>query len=119
MANEFKASVGSAMAKSEAQKWIDKYDKEVRKEKDKDTKSVFYGREILEKLLAQPGCAGISFFFGLKYSEHAKKDTVQLVLVGTREDGTLMWSDGAEGKDASNTMITADSGTSCPPYCPR
>lgn len=118
MANEFKANVGSAMAKSEAQKWIDKYDKEVRREKDKDTKSIFYGREILEKLLAQPGCAGISFFLGLKYNDYAKKDTVQLVLVGTREDGTLMWSDSGEGKDGASGT-TADSGTSCPPYCPR
>ncbi len=37
--------------------------------------------------------AGITFFFALKQNEAVKKETLQLVLVPTREDGTFIWSD--------------------------
>lgn len=117
MANEFNSDVGGPVKKAEALQWIDKYDKE-RKDKDKDTKSIFFGRQILEEILAQPGCSGISFFFGMKYSDYAKKDTANLVMVGTREDGTLIWAENAAGKDGESSIV-ADSGTQCPPYCPR
>lgn len=116
MANEFSPEIGSEVSKAEAQKWIDKYDNDHRRDKGKDTKSVFYGRDILLQLLAQHGCAGITFFLASKYNEYAKKDTVQLVLVGRREDGTLLWPDTASGKDGSNGL-TVDNGNYCPPYC--
>ncbi len=32
--------------------WIEKYDKEMRKDKSKDTKSIFYGRDMLLKILS-------------------------------------------------------------------
>lgn len=115
MANEFKPDVGGPVTKAEALQWIDKFDKQ-RKAKD-DTKSIFFGRKIIEQILAQPGCAGISFFFGMKYSDFAKKDTANLVMVGTREDGTLIWPDNG-GKDGGGGTV-ADSGTPCPPYCPK
>ncbi len=71
--------------------WIEKYDKEMRKDKAKDTKSIFYGRDALLKILSEDGCTGITFFLALKNNEAVKKDTVQLVLVPTREDGSLIW----------------------------
>lgn len=119
MASEFKPSVGSAITRTDANDWIEKYDREVRKDKAKDTKSVFYGRDILLSLLAQDGCAGITFFLGLKYNDYAKKDTVQLVLVGTTEDGTLMWPESTSGKDGNGGGTVADGGSPCPPYCPK
>jgi hypothetical protein len=120
MANHFKPDVGTGVPKSEALKWIKRYEEEHRKEKDKDTRSVFYGRDILEHLLAQKDCAGITFFLGLKHSDYAKKETVQLVLVGTKEDGTLLWPEDVAGKDGdSGGGTTANSGTMCPPYCPK
>src|SRR5688500_14109369 len=119
MANEFKADVGHPVSKSEAEKWIKKYDDEVRKDKKKDTKSVFYGRDILLKLLSQKDSAGITFFLSLKHSDYAGKDMVQLVLVATREDGTLLWPETTDGKDGSGAGTVANAGSQCPPYCPR
>jgi len=118
MANEFKPNEGKSVTKQDALDWIAKYDRDHRKEKDKDTKSVFYGREIIEKLLRQDGVAGISFFLASKYSDYAKKDTVQLVLVGTKEDGTLLWPTDGAGKDGDGGTA-ANAGMTCPPYCPK
>jgi hypothetical protein len=116
MASPFNPEVGSEVPKDEAQKWIEKYDNDHRKEKDKDTRSVFFGRDILLRLLAQPGSTGITFFLASKHSDFAKKDTVTLVLVARREDGSLIWPDNAAGKD-SNPGMTVDVGFPCPPYC--
>ena len=119
MANEFKSSVGKPVPKGEAVKWIEKYDKDVRKDKTKDTKSVFFGRDILLSILAQEGCAGISFMLAMKHNDYAQKDMVTLVLVGTKEDGTLMWEESISGKDGNGGGTTADDALPCPPYCPK
>ena len=120
MANEFKSSVGSAITRAEAKDMIEKYDKQHRPDKLKDTKSVFYGRELIEKILNQSKeVTGITFFLGSKNNPSAGKDTVQLVLVGTKEDGTLMWPIDAAGKDGQDDGGTAgDNGLLCPPTCP-
>jgi hypothetical protein len=118
MANEFKPTVGSEVPKKDALAWIEKYDKEIRKDKAKDPKSIFFGKDVIDHILRQKDCAGISFFFGLKFSEHAKKDTVHLVMVGTKEDGSLIWQN-SEGKDGGDGGSgTYDTGLPCPPYCP-
>lgn len=116
MANEFKANVGGKVSKKEAMEWIDKYDNEMRKDKSKDTKSVFYGKDVLLRILSEEGSAGITFFFALKHNEAVNKETLQLVLVPTREDGTFIWPE-------DNTTATGggavafDTGYPCPPYC--
>ena len=120
MANDFKANVGSKVSKKEAMEWIEKYDKEMRKDKSKDTKSIFYGRDMLLKILSDDTIAGITFFFALKQNEAVKKETLQLVLVPTREDGTFIWSD--EKTDESSRVaeggaVAFDGGVHCPPYC--
>lgn len=116
MANEFKPTIGSPVAKSEAEKWIKKYDDERRKDKWKDTKSVFYGKDILQKIIDTPGASGMSVFLCLKHSDHAKKEVESFVLVPTSEDGTLIWGE-AEGKDVSRPGY--DDGLQCPPNCPN
>jgi hypothetical protein len=116
MANPFSPEVGSEVPKDEALKWIEKYDKEHRKDKEKDTKSVFFGRDILLRLLAQSGASGITFFLSMKHNDFAKKDTVNLVLVARKEDGTLIWPDNSASKE-SQTGMTVDNNTYCPPYC--
>lgn len=115
MAKEFKANVGGKVSKDEAMTWIEKYDKEIRKDKDKDTRSIFYGKDMLLQILNGDGCTGITFFFALKNNEAVKKDTVQLVLVPTREDGSLIWADDATSKGGG--MVAFDEGYPCPPYC--
>jgi hypothetical protein len=116
MANEFKANVGGKVSKKEAMEWIEKYDKEMRKDKSKDTKSVFFGREILLRILSEEGSAGITFFFALKYNESVKKETVQLVMVPTREDGTYIWPED-NSRGGVGGAAAFDFGFPCPPYC--
>jgi len=118
MEHKFKPDVGRKITKKVAEDWIDKYDKERRKDKD-DTKSVFYGRDVLLKLLAEDGSTGITFLLALKPDEETKKDRVQLVLVSTREDGTLIWKDDSiatKSADADDPG-PVDNGLTCPPTC--
>ncbi len=120
MANEFKRNVGSRVDKRDAMGWIDKYDQEIRTHKEKDPKSIFFGKDVLHEILSHHECTGISFFFGLKHNDHAKKETVQLVLIGTREDGSLIWPEQTAGKDGGSVGAgTYDNGLACPPYCPK
>lgn len=121
MAHPFKPNVGKKVGKKEAEGWIDKYDKTHRHDKD-DTRSVFYGRDALLRLLAADGSTGITFFLALKPDEETKKDRVQLVLVPTKEDGTLIWDDNTAAKSAAaakddDSSGPVDSGVTCPPYC--
>ena len=117
MANEFKSNVGGKVSKKEAMEWIEKYDAEMRKDKSKDTKSIFYGRDVLLKILSEDGSAGITLFFALKYNEAVKKETVQLVLVPTREDGTHIWPETIRQLTVGGGAVAFDTGCQCPPYC--
>jgi len=116
MADEFKPTVGHGISQSEAEAMIKKYDDQLRADKGMDTKSVFFGKDTINEILDQAGdeCAGISFFLALKYSEFAQKDVVDLVMVGTKEDGTLLWKESTALQDGS-----FDSSMLCPPYCPK
>jgi hypothetical protein len=117
MANDFKKTVGSSITRAEADQMIDKYDHEMRKDKKKDVKSIFFGRDLIERILSQDGVTGISFFLGLKKDAWAQKDTTHLVLVGTREDGSLLWPEDGAGKDGGGG-VAGDAGLACPPTCP-
>jgi hypothetical protein len=118
MANDFKPTDGGKISTRDAKEWIAKYDKE---RKEKGTRSIFYGKDVLNAILAEGNCAGISFFFAKKYSDYSQKEELSLVLVGTTEDGQLLWPDdtGANilAKDDSDSAY--DTGPSCPPYCPK
>jgi hypothetical protein len=117
MANDFKPNVGGKISKDDAMAWIEKYDKEVRKDKAKDTRSVFYGRDVLLKILSDESVAGITFFLGLKYNDAVKKETVQLIMVPTKEDGTQIWADDSADAKIDGGAVAFDGGYQCPPYC--
>jgi hypothetical protein len=114
MANEFKKNVGAQVSKKDALKWIDKFDKE----RKKDTKSVFYGRDAIEAILSDQTVTGISFFFARKSDEKGKHYD-DLVLVGRREDGTLVWNDNppTQSLTAGSGSNAYETGLTCPPYC--
>lgn len=118
MANEFKPTVGDKVPKADAEKWIDKFENE----RKKDSKSVFFGRDIIDAILSDIRATGISCFFARKFDEGQKKDVDTLVLVGTMEDGTLLWND-PNASAAAKTLVggsqTYDGGYICPPYCPK
>jgi hypothetical protein len=124
MGKEFKPNVGRQVDAGEAQKWIDEYDRELRKDKLVDTKAIFYGRDALLKMLAEEGTTGITFYLALKPTEaDPNKKTVQLVLYPTYEDGAIKATSKSTSTDAAALKVMDavnpyDKGLQCPPYCP-
>ncbi|MGC3942959.1 MAG: hypothetical protein QM762_00215 [Chryseolinea sp.] len=118
MANKFEPNAGSGVSKEDAQSWIDKYDREHRKDKDKDTKAIFFGKDNLSKMLVGKS-AGITIFLGLRYSDIVEKEVVNLILVPTTEDGTLLWNKTTATEAADADAGAYDIGYPCPPYCAK
>lgn len=124
MAKEFKPNVGRQVDAGEAQKWIDEYDHVMRKDKAVDTKSIFYGRDALLKMLSEEGTTGITFYLALKPTEaDPNKKTVQLVLYPTTEEGAIKATAKSGSTDAAALKVMDaqnpyDKGLQCPPYCP-
>ena len=80
-----------------------------------DVMAHFMGRNIIEALLAQPGCIGIRTFHGLN-----EVGIRQLVLVGVDKDGNnILEIDTVDenGKTSKKKGIVADAAKACPPYC--
>ena len=115
MADIFSSKDGGKVPKADAEKWIKKFDDD-RKDKMKDTRSVFFGKDFLQQVIDTPEIAGVSFFFAKKYSDFAGKDNLDLVLVPTKADGTFIWPTSTEGKDVPGDSAY-DSGKPCPPTC--
>ncbi|HYF67877.1 MAG TPA: hypothetical protein VD884_07070 [Ohtaekwangia sp.] len=117
MAHDFKPNAGGKVSKKDAEGWIQKYDDEDRKDKDKDTRFVFFGKEFLMEIFKNaPEAAGISFYLAKKHSDLEKKNVIDLVLVPTREDGTHIWPKLSDGKDEVSEGAY-DNGARCPPTC--
>lgn len=62
----------------------------------------YFGRQVIEKMLAQPGCVGIRFYYG----RHDAGDAT-VVMVGVS----------ATGDDLADGTV-ANKERPCPPYCP-
>lgn len=63
--------------------------------------AVLFPRDVYERILAQPGCAGIRAYRG-----RGEKGEEQTILVGVDADGNDMTSG-----------VLAEFGIPCPPYC--
>jgi hypothetical protein len=116
MSTNFDPQDGGKVSREEAEKWIKKFDDD-RHDKEKDTKSIFFGKDFLKKILETPECAGISFFFAKKHNAFAGKETLNLVLVPRRADGTLIWAKDFDGKDGDSGESGYNQGKPCPPSC--
>ncbi|MEJ1236961.1 hypothetical protein WBG78_02465 [Chryseolinea sp. T2] len=118
MPNEFNPKSGTGVSKEDAKGWIDKYDALYRKDKETDTKAIFFGKDVVAKLLVGKS-AGITIFLGVKYSDIVKKEVVNLILVPTTEDGTLLWDKTSTTALNDSDAGAYDVGTPCPPYCAK
>ena len=65
----------------------------------------FIGRDIIEKIFAQPGCVGVRVYYGNSGTGS------EIMFVGTDDKGNDMLP--ASG----NNYIIADDVIPCPPYC--
>lgn len=61
----------------------------------------FFGREVLDRMLAQPGCVGLRIYHARHERGH---DT--FVLVGADADGNDLWKG-----------TVAEEAAPCPPFC--
>ncbi len=111
MANEFKPDVGKQVLKADAERWIADYEAA----NPGQTKSVFYGRIAIERILADTKLSGIRFLFCRRKNDDGG-DSNDLVLVGCMEDGTLVWNDNPPSADGPGSNAY-EHGTLCPPYC--
>jgi hypothetical protein len=96
------ATVGEEIGQQLGAQMISAY----RKQNPEDVMSYFVGRNILEQIMAQPGCVGIKFYNA--YNEIGAKT---LVYVGVSSDGTDMLtisSVGVNGQFHSEKGIVAD-----------
>jgi hypothetical protein len=75
-----------------------------------DAMAHFMGKEIIEKILAQPGCVGIRTFHGLN-----EFGVSQVILVGVDQNGKNILN--YQIQDQKYTGIVADGAKICPPYC--
>lgn len=84
--------------------------KNYRDQEPDDVVAHFFGRDIIENILATPGCIGIRMFHGLN-----ELGIRQIILVAADKDGKniLEYKTGDEKKKA----IVADASKPCPPYC--
>ncbi len=115
MPNDFKPNIGRRVPVTDAKRWISEFQKTYPNQ----TRSVFYGRETFEKLLSEPRVTGISFFFCRKVNESGEFYN-DLVLLGTQEDGTVIWGDDDGSKqslDDPGIEGPYNSGLPCPPHC--
>ncbi len=109
----FKGTEGSSMDENLVKKWIQQHADH------HETKAHFFGREIIHKILAQPGCQGIRMYHAI--DDKGKK---QIILVGANEKGDNMWPSSSPKpkgkllKDGGGGNTAADSSAPCPPFCP-
>ncbi|WP_187263322.1 hypothetical protein [Pontibacter beigongshangensis] len=95
----FNGNEGGEIDLATAQAWTQNY-RDMHKNEDV-VKAHFFGREVLQRLLAQDGCMGARMYYGI--DDSGKK---QLILIGVDADG----NDQEDG-------IVLDKSSSCPPYC--
>ena len=69
------------------------------------TRSHRISREVIEKILAQPGCAGLRVYHGHRKEKGERGGEETVVIVGVTDDGTDM------------TAVIAEEAWGCPPYC--
>ena len=80
-----------------------------------DVMAHFLGRNVIEKILAQPGCVGIRTFHGLN-----ELGIKQLILVGVDVNGNNILEVDTINHNGQKTKVKGvitSGGKICPPYC--
>jgi hypothetical protein len=106
MANRLNAKIGTEIPADQGKEWIKRY-----QDKNPDAvKAIFYGSEILGKILAQQDCVGIRI-----YNAIGDDGIENFVLVGAKENGNNIWPSASD--DSTPDGIVGDRGYPCPPAC--
>jgi hypothetical protein len=116
MPNAFDPNVGGMISRPEAEQRIERYDTDERRDKNNDTRSVFFGKDFLQKIIDTDGASGISFFLAKKLDERSGKEKIDLIMVPTSPEGKLLWPEYLAGDRSIEGAY--DRSTICPPDCP-
>jgi hypothetical protein len=110
MAYTFNGTEGAPIELKTAKEWAANYRASLKEPK--DTVAHFFGYDIIQKILAEPGCMGIRIYYGIN-----DKGEKQLMLVGADKAGdNLLPEEGKQLVDGGNMI--ADVSLPCPSYCP-
>jgi hypothetical protein len=110
MAYTFNGTEGAPIELKTAKEWAANYRASLKDPN--DTVAHFFGFEIIEKILAEPGCIGIRIYYGIN-----DKGEKQLMLIGADKAGdNLLPEEGMSLLGDGNTI--ADMSYPCPSYCP-
>jgi hypothetical protein len=102
---KLKKNHGAPLGMGDANDWMKRY-----KDKNPDGPwGFFFGENIVRKVIDHPEAVGMRVYLGL-----TKDNNLQVLLLGTREDGTNILP--TEGKDGGGGTC-ADESKPCPPYC--
>lgn len=96
------ATVGEEIGQQLGAQMISAY----RKQNPEDVVSYFIGRNILEEIMAQPGCVGIKFYNA--YNEVGEKTLVYVGVNGEGFDMLTISSVGVDGQLNGEKRIVAD-----------
>lgn len=115
MSKEKVRSIGKRMGKSDAKKWVKKY----QKENPDGVHGWLFGHEMIEKYLKTKGCEGIWFFKGINDDGEER-----LVMFPADEDGDIFKKKVRSlGAASANFDEDEDDPTDfaqpCPPHCPN
>lgn len=105
---KFSKTDGAPIDPNKAKQWMKKYE-------DKHPggiKAYFFGTDLINKIVTHPEAVGMRIYFS-----YGDEDKMQVVLIGTREDGTNIWPNGSEKDGDGGGGTVGDSGVPCPPYC--
>jgi hypothetical protein len=99
--------IGAPIAGATAERWARAY----QRLHPGGVRSVFFGREVLERLLEQPGCEGVSIQRAID-----DRDRETFALMPLDHNGAYLPGEGAPDEDA--VPFAVDEGDRCPPTCP-
>lgn len=74
-------------------------------------RSHYFGRDVLDQILAQPGCIGIRAYYAL-----TDKKEKELLIVGVDSNGNSMLPASPVIMPGENSIM--DASFPCPPFCP-
>lgn len=106
MSYKFSKSDGGPIPRAQAETWIEAY----KKKHPDGPRAFFFGSDIIEDTLRQPGAVGLRIYLGYD------QDKLQTMLIAANESGGDVWGESAQAQGGGQTA--GDNSKPCPPYCP-
>lgn len=104
---KYDGSDGGRIDLTTARQWAQNY----RNANPNDIRSHYFGRDVLDQILAQPGCVGIRAYYALN-----DKNEKEILVLGVDRVGNSMLPANPAITPGDNSIM--DVSFPCPPFCP-